>query len=265
MAGDKYFASHTAHAAERERLNLLESALDPGSTRHLEALGVSRGWNCLEVGGGGGSIARGLSEKVGPNGRVVVVDIDTRFLREIRRANVEVRQQDIGRDAIEDSKYDLAHCRFLLTHLSQRDMALSRMIGALKVGGWVMIEEPDFSSYEAADPSHPLSEAFTRQVRGVFERVTQSGLFDPYLGRRTRALLESAGLTQVGAEGTAWLWRGGEAEARAHQLSLPALIRAGVCSEEDANDIERALTDPGFTFVGYTVFSAWGRRSNPGM
>jgi ubiquinone/menaquinone biosynthesis C-methylase UbiE len=181
MAGDKYFASHTAHAAERERLTSLESGLDPRSTRHLEALGVSEGWSCLEVGGGGGSIARLLSERVGPNGRVVAVDIDTRFLREIDRANVEIRRQDIVRDAIEESKYDLAHCRLLLTHLSQRDVALKRMISALKVGGWAMIEEPDFSSYEAADPNHPLSETFTRQVRELFERVAHSKLFDPYL------------------------------------------------------------------------------------
>jgi hypothetical protein len=135
------------------------------------------------------------------------------------------------------------------------------MIGALKVGGWIMIEEPDFSSYEAADPTHPLSAGFTQKVRQVFGRVARSRLFDPYLGRHTRTLLERAGLSGVGNEGTVWLWHGGEAEAKEHQLSLPALVRAGVCSEQEAQEIERALTDPSFTFVGHTVFSAWGRRA----
>jgi hypothetical protein len=32
----------------RERLALLEQVLDPGTTRHLEALGVAAGWQCLE-------------------------------------------------------------------------------------------------------------------------------------------------------------------------------------------------------------------------
>ncbi len=38
----------------RERLALLEDRQDPGTIRHLEALGVSDGWHCLEAGGGGG-------------------------------------------------------------------------------------------------------------------------------------------------------------------------------------------------------------------
>ena len=260
MTKNSYFASHTAHAAERERLALLEGALDPRSTKHLEALGITKGWRCLEVGGGGGSIVRWLAERVGQEGRVVAIDIDTRFLKEIDRSNVEIRQQDILRDAIENSSYDLAHCRFVLMHLAQPDVALQRMIGALKVGGWIMIEEPDFSSYESADPNHPLSVGFTQKLQKVFGNVARSRLFDPYLGRRTRTLLESSGLVQVGNEGTAWLWKGGEAEARAHQLSLPALVKAGICAEQDAQDIETALVDPGFTFVGHTVYSAWGMR-----
>jgi Methyltransferase domain len=170
-------------------------------------------------------------------------------------------RQDHTSARIEESGYDLAHCRFVLMHLAQPAVAVKRMIGALKVGGWIMIEEPDFSSYAAANLNHPLSAGFTRKVQEVFGSAAQSKLFDPYWGRRTRTLLESSGLVQVGNEGTACLWQGGEAEAREHHLSLLALIKAGVCSEQDARDIERALTDPGFTFVGHTVFSAWGRRA----
>ena len=261
MAGDEYFAAHTADAAERERLAFLERGVDPRSTRHLQALGVAAGWACLEVGGGGGSVTRWLADRVGPDGRVVAIDIDIRFLREIDQPNVEVRQRDILRDSLESSTYDLAHCRFLLLHLSEPELAVDRMIASLKVGGWIMIEEPDFSSYQAADPDHPMSEGFTRMVRDVFGRAAGSKLFDPYFGRRNRALLEQAGLSEIGNEGTAWLWRGGEAEAREHQLSLPVLAKAGICSEQEREDLEKALTDPDFTFVGHTVFSAWGRRA----
>src|SRR5262245_23788133 len=104
MAEDRYFASQTAHAAELERLTSLEAGLDPRSTRHLQALGVGAGWTCLEVGGGGGSLTRWLAETVGPSGRVVAIDIDTRFLRTIDRPNVEIRQQDVLRDPLEDSR-----------------------------------------------------------------------------------------------------------------------------------------------------------------
>jgi len=43
---------------ERSRLGSLEAVLDPGSLRHLVALGVGPGWSCLEVGAGAGSIGR---------------------------------------------------------------------------------------------------------------------------------------------------------------------------------------------------------------
>jgi len=136
------------------------------------------------------------------------------------------------------------------------------MISALKPGGWLMIEEPDFSSYAAADPAHPSSAGFTRTVQAVFARATSAGLFNAYLGRNARKLLEDCGCVAVSHEGTVQTWRGGEAEAREHQLSLPALIRGGVCSEQEADEIGAALVDPAFTFTGHTVFAAWGRRPN---
>lgn len=38
-----------AYAQERERLAGIEEQWDPGTTRHLEALGVREGWRCLAV------------------------------------------------------------------------------------------------------------------------------------------------------------------------------------------------------------------------
>jgi hypothetical protein len=49
----------------------------------------------LEVGGGSGSIARWMSERIGDAGRVVVTDIDTRFLDGMTARNVKIRLHDI--------------------------------------------------------------------------------------------------------------------------------------------------------------------------
>jgi ubiquinone/menaquinone biosynthesis C-methylase UbiE len=61
-----------------ERFASLESCLDVLTTRQLSEIGVAAGWSCLEVGGGGGSIARWLGDRVGPAGQVVVTDINPR-------------------------------------------------------------------------------------------------------------------------------------------------------------------------------------------
>src|SRR5690242_14028351 len=42
----------------KRRVALLENFLDPKTKRRLQALGLSRGWDCLEIAAGGGSIAR---------------------------------------------------------------------------------------------------------------------------------------------------------------------------------------------------------------
>jgi 2-polyprenyl-3-methyl-5-hydroxy-6-metoxy-1,4-benzoquinol methylase len=135
----EYVLDNAWHGA-RERLRLLEETLDPGTIRHLETVGVASGWRCLEVGGGGGSITAWLCQRVGPAGRVVATDIDTRFLDALSFPNLEVRQQNVVTDAIEEAAFDLVHTRAVLMHLPERQRALDRLVAALKPGGWLLLE-----------------------------------------------------------------------------------------------------------------------------
>src|SRR5262252_7035337 len=51
------YAFDNAAAQTPARFSALARIFDPGTVRHLSAIGVGEGWHCLEVGGGGGSIA----------------------------------------------------------------------------------------------------------------------------------------------------------------------------------------------------------------
>ena len=135
MAEQQYVLSQTADAVERERLALWEHIEDARSQRHLAALGIQKGWRCLEVGAGHGSIARWLAEQVGPQGRVVATDLNPRFLTEIELPNVEVRQHDIRTDPLEPGLYDLAHCRAVLIHTPDPQRVVQHMVEALRLGG----------------------------------------------------------------------------------------------------------------------------------
>src|SRR5262245_38238895 len=97
----RYFAADAEFNDELERTRLREREMDPATIRRFMALGVSQGWRCLEVGAGGGSIVRWLADHVGSTGRVVVIDIDTRFLEDLDLPNVEVRCQDITSNELE--------------------------------------------------------------------------------------------------------------------------------------------------------------------
>src|SRR5215212_4208087 len=57
---EQFYAFGNAHDVQRERLGALEALLDAGTIQQLERCGVGRGWRCIEVGAGGGSIAAEL-------------------------------------------------------------------------------------------------------------------------------------------------------------------------------------------------------------
>ena len=59
------FDNASVHAVEQHRC--LAEFLDPVTTTELAATGVTDGWRCLEVGAGGGSIARWLAGRVAPS------------------------------------------------------------------------------------------------------------------------------------------------------------------------------------------------------
>jgi tRNA A58 N-methylase Trm61 len=92
------------------RFAALSTLYDAGTIRRFEALGVREEWHCLEVGGGGGSIAEWLADRVGPKGPVLVTDIDPRFLV-TSRLNLKVQAHDIVHDPLPKQVFDLVHAR----------------------------------------------------------------------------------------------------------------------------------------------------------
>ena len=145
-------------AAEGERLDLLEQIYDPVSRRRRGL--VQPGWRCLEVGGGRGSMAAWLAEKVGPAGQVVATDIDLGYLRQLDLPNLEVVEHNILEDPLEPlgpGSFDLVCSRLMLFHLVDRqELAIRQMARCLRPGGWLVDEDADWGMAAPVDPSHPL-------------------------------------------------------------------------------------------------------------
>jgi trans-aconitate methyltransferase len=128
------YAFENAQALQPERLRLLAALLDDGTFRLLERLGVQPGWRCLEVGGGGGSVAAWLCDRTAPTGSVLATDLDTTVLRELERPNLEVRVHDVLRDELPEREFDLVHARLLLAWLADPERGLRRMLAPLRPG-----------------------------------------------------------------------------------------------------------------------------------
>jgi SAM-dependent methyltransferase len=241
----------------RRRLRLLERVYDPGSTRRLDALGVGAGWRCLEVGAGGGSITRWLCSRVGPTGRVLAVDLDTRFVDDIHAPNLDVAALDVTTTQIPGGPFDLIHARAVLTHLSAREDVLDRLIDSLAPRGWLLLEEPDAYPIEAIGPALHC-EVVTKVLAGS----APSGL-DATWGRDLPARLRSRGLDDIGAESEVPLAEGASPGAEFLRLSTLQLhdlaVAAGVTPDQ-LDEWDALLTTPGRWFPGLAMVAAWGRR-----
>lgn len=264
--GEYVFGS--ASDRERRRLDAVESVHDPATIRHMETLGIAEGWRCLEVGGGGGSIARWLCGRVGPTGSVVATDLDTRFLDAIEASNIEVRQHDIGSDELEEDAFDLVHARLVLEHLPARDEVLKRLLFSLKPGGRLLVEDYDWGPLLSSPPAvfvHPptAARASIRVWRSAI-RLMESVGYDAGFGRRLPGELVSHGLDDVGAEGRMIFIRGGTPAALMPQGTLErfrdVLVSAGALTQKQIDaEIER-FDDPGRAGMVYLMVSAWGSR-----
>jgi SAM-dependent methyltransferase len=260
-AGSSYLLDNAGKEAP-VRFAALSALFDSGTIRHLEDRGVASGWHCLEVGGGSGSIASWLADRVGPTGRVLVTDIDPRFLESLQLPNLEVRRHDIGADPLPKAAFDLVHSRLVLLHVPEREKALARMIEALKPGGWLIDEEYDSTSM-LPDPAVSPGEVLLKAQVAVARLLDDRGA-ERRLGRLLFGRLRAHGLVCVGAEARVFMLQGGSPTVSAlranYEQLRTAMIDANYLTEQEFDEDLARLDDPGFLMPSGILWAAWGRR-----
>lgn len=243
-----------------QRFGALEVLYDPISFVHLEPY-VRAGSHCLEVGGGSGSIALWMSQRVGDHGRVLVTDINTRFLETIAAPNVEVRQHDIVSDPLEEAAFDVAHTRLVLLHLPERGRAVERMVAALKPGGWLVLQEYDALSMK---PDPTMFDEYLPKTLVVMWDLMLSRGANVRFGRELFPLLVKMGLSDVEAEGHVTMRRGGSAGAKLFRANFDQMHDAivspgGVTEEEFQQDCQR-LDDPNMIWPSQVMWTVRARK-----
>jgi SAM-dependent methyltransferase len=245
-----------------QRLVALEAVADPATIDILDHIGVQLKAQCLEVGGGAGSIARYLADRV-PMGSVIATDIETsRLEKASRRPNLRVLRHDVVTDYFPDASFDLIHARFVLAHLPDRQSTLARMVGWLKPGGVLIIEGFHWLDVAGLDPSYTTAMAAYNALSSITigtdsswsERVPEI-LADLGLGRIGTRTHDRTG-TVRGGNTTATLWRLTLAEAREQSVA------AGLATDEQFAQALRALDDPSFAGTAPVVYSTWGFRGS---
>ena len=115
----------------------------------IEMSGVRRGNSVLDIAGGTGDLTAKFSRIVGPEGTVVLADINSSMLQVGRDRlmdrgvvnNVIFSQADAQYLPFPDNTFDVITIAFGLRNVTDKDMALRSMLRVLKPGGRLLILE----------------------------------------------------------------------------------------------------------------------------
>jgi SAM-dependent methyltransferase len=247
---------------ELGRLRVMERMLDPGEFKVLGGLPIQPSWHCLELGAGGGSIARWLADRV-PAGRVVATDVDTRFLDaslldEAASPVLEVLAHDVERDDFPAGSFDLIHARALFMHLSAPEAVLGKVVRWLKPGGWLAVSDADIFPVESSP--YPVMRLMWAAAEQIF--VAQGS--DPRWARSMPLVLARAGLVDAGMTVTVDVlsrdgvtnefWKTSFAQIK------PFLLERGLVSEAVYAEAQALVDDPAFLDTLWGYVRCWARR-----
>jgi 2-polyprenyl-3-methyl-5-hydroxy-6-metoxy-1,4-benzoquinol methylase len=263
MAQSEYVFQRVEDQRELERLRMIEQMFDPASRRRLLGTGLQAGWRCLEVGPGAGSIMTWMGMAAGPTGQVVAVDLDLKFLGGTVRPNVTVMQGDIRTAELPERSFDLVHARYVLIHVPDYETVLNRMLGCLKPGGWLVLEEPDFSASRGIEGTAEQLAAvgkINHAIHVMFERLGM----DYALGQKLQALLLARGLQSVTMELDAPYSAGGSVMAAIMRMSTVQLrekyLATGAVTSKDLDSYCRFADDPKSRAIYYATIAVRGQK-----
>ncbi|MFT6285826.1 MAG: demethylmenaquinone methyltransferase/2-methoxy-6-polyprenyl-1,4-benzoquinol methylase [Alcanivorax sp.] len=115
----------------------------------IELSGIRKGNAVLDIAGGTGDLAARFAELVGPEGRVVLADINgsmlevgrDKLLDNGRLANIEFVQADAQYLPFPNDSFDCVTIAFGLRNVTDKNMALRSMLNVLKPGGRLLVLE----------------------------------------------------------------------------------------------------------------------------
>lgn len=245
------------------RLEALGELFDDTTSRHLTRLGVGPGWRCWEVGAGGRGVPEWLAERVGSDGLVLATDLDTSWLG-AGDATLRVLRHDVGVEDPPETGLDLVHARLVLTHVPRREAALAAMVGALRPGGWLLVEEadPGLQPLLCPDEYGPAQQLANRLRRG-FRSLMAGREADLAYGRTLPRRLRDLGLSDVGAD--AYFPITSPAATRLEIATVEQirdrLVAAGLATDAEVDQhLDNCAAGRVPDLATSPLVSAWGRR-----
>lgn len=140
----------------------------------LDRVGIRPGECVLELGPGPGIFTVEAAQRVGAEGRLIVVDIQPEMIAQVEQriqdaglANVETHVADAYHLPLDDASVDRAFLVTVLPEIPDQARALAELRRVIKPGGLLSITE------EFADPDYPFAFETVRRVEAAGFKLEQ--------------------------------------------------------------------------------------------
>lgn len=199
---------------------------------------LAPGMDLLDVGCGPGSITADFAALLDP-GRVIGMDqsADVVALADRTHAdigNLSFRIGNVYDLDLPDESVDVVHAHQVLHHLSDPVAALREMRRVTRPGGIVAVRDADYRAMAWYPPTPELDEWME-----TYQRLARSNRAEPDAGRHLLAWAHQAGLSEVEASSSNWLYAT-EERRRWHADMWAERVVSSAFAEQT---VERGLAD----------------------
>ena len=257
------------HEEELARLGLQHRLWGAQAYAIWERAGFRPGMTLLDVGCGPGHATFDLAALAGAQGRVIAVDVSSRFASHVQAqaaargvTNVDVHVGDVEQLEVAAGSVDGAYARWVLCFVRDPAAVVSAVARALRPGAAFAVQ--DYFNYTALALA-PRSRIFEKLIAAVAASWREAG-GDPDLVGRLPAIMDACGLElrevrpilrTARPHEPLWQW-----PTTFFRNFVPLLVRSGHLSAQDAAAVveewEARSRDPHTFFQTPPVFDVIG-------